>query len=98
MANDSPTLLNRVIAPRGHVRPKLDGAKWSVDLLMDRACEGDELNNGRSTYCDLMNRLALAPTLPYECPLAGRVVNARSLLQLQHSFRFVSVQCVASTS
>ena len=29
--------------------PKLDGAKWSVHLLMDRACEGDELNNGRST-------------------------------------------------
>ena len=35
--------------PGGHMLPKLDGAKWSVHLLMDRACEGDELNNGRST-------------------------------------------------
>jgi hypothetical protein len=31
------------------VRPKLDGAKWSVHLLMDRRVRAMKLNNGRST-------------------------------------------------
>jgi len=45
---------------------------------------------GRRTACHP------SANAPRECRLAGRVVNARSLLHLQHSFRHNGVECVAS--